>query len=568
MEQVDQLDHKERKKLFDDFVSHGGKVVGSNANAKKTGMIQLTSQRNKVNNSSKEENEKEIVVEKKIVDSKKYPQNEILSEEQFQKILKTAKLQFFSHFIISIKNFFAKTTDFSGFKLHLQFKMMTNQIQESVKNIHIISLSIMRSRSFRKVDIAESFFKNFALFYEIILRFALLKVDSLFKTDKPTSWERVNIVAPYYLKMMKMLYAFFGKEDFILSSYKKAYQVMINLKEIDIKTVTTNVELLKKHINHFSIFMRKLEILFPLLCGFNLTIESPAARRLLEVNAQGVLGGLDQFIEERFYKLHHNLSNEDEEFNENNINIDEDKGNEEQTEPVQKGLHIIQNINLEEMLENYPELSSYELADKIRIIALLLEFFSRNYSIVLYGKKMKINQTIEQGKRVNIQDSFNEFYIEYEKLKRKIKDYTYVIKMINNEKSQRLLSDMEDSLKDQRSQINSAIRYQARIMLEKIMNPLESIIQKIPDYVADYNVPLQFNGQIFDGAHFEGVTPENLIMEFYSYIKSILFLLLDGDLSGPSPVISKKSIIFAVNPSLSEETEEALESEAQELEKE
>jgi hypothetical protein len=545
MEKFDNLNENERKQLFEQFIAHGGKVVEDKNSPKinSKGSIRPLA-RNIYKNS-------ETTLEENESDLKKVSKDVIKKEEtaeQFEKILNSSRLNFFKHFLISIKNFFAKTTDFSGAKIHIQFRTLTNNIKESLEIIQSISLSVLRSRSFRKVEIAESFFKNFPLFYEIILRFSLLKLDHIFLSMKPTSWANLNVVKPFYINMVKALYPFLGKEEFILNSYKKIYQVIVNLKELDIKTITGKLDVLKKHVELLSFFLRKIEILFPLLISYDIDIHSYAARKILEISPQGVLGGLDFKIKEHFNKLTMEGQQEDllNDMQEN------ENGEAEQTQSsitestIEKGLKIIHTINLSRLQESYPDLHFYPKRDKIYLLTLLLDYFTKRYSIILNGRRIRILQTMEQGKRINIQDTFNEFYIEVEKLQRTIKDYTYFIKILEGERNKASLQEENKVAKDQRSQLNSNIRYHIRMAFEKIMAPLEVIVQSIQDYIMESSVPISDSNDKTEFSYFHNQTPEEIIFDFYSFIKATLYLLLDGDFSGPTLSIPQSSTTFRI----------------------
>ncbi len=221
---------------------------------------------------------------------------------------------------------------------------------------------------------------------------------------------------------------------------------------------------------------------------------------------------------------------------------------------LKQGLKILSEmLNLKEKWKEYrtqKDLRSlFVFKDKVFLIYVLLDLFEKEYSFIFTSGKVVFNVVFQEGGRSDIRKELSDYYYNINGIYERVNEYLKVLRDIYKveqdhyagmrEKSARL-----NQISIHRSQISRKIRKEAFGIFEKFT---QTLLFVLTDYEEGRNIlqngedQLELGQQVEKNRRSNGKKTVHVVEEAYQICYTIRFLLGDGDLGG-YPVLLEKPI--------------------------
>jgi len=539
---VDRLSIEQRKKLFQEFIEHGGKVIKEKKSHKARTIQRPDLSREKV--------KKEIPEKRTIPLGKKHP---LIPPPQIKSIKhvknnirkKSIKSNIIDFTRIYLKGLSYKIFTLSGNRLNDNFiNYINKRVKDAFVNLNLSLYSILASKSSVKRDVIKMSTSENSTFYEFLIR-----LNSLYNEKEFVDIYRIickkTIPKLSYMEIFKK----FFKNMYILGQYieiskmyiEKAIGIQENNKIID-KNIVPNVKAqLKKDIELIlSDFLPKFHII---LCKMNKRYYPLYSQKLddfLEITDKDRIGYITQTEKERMIealKMH-------------NKNLTKQREKAEDIKEIKVPKHIKRGLPLiEEAINKYERLHQEDVNnpiflmdknDKLYKSAIIFEVFDNEYSFILTTGKITFNIDYREQKKVDIKEDLSQVYIVFNEAREEINEYLDIIKGIKNtQENIRLTIHQQHDMLEKLSRKRSVLSKQARLNVVKVMKNIESTLSLV---ITDYNSTkrllqnadeiLFFDKNIEGEKKLDGNRIIKAIIEAFLFASTFAFLLKFGELSG------------------------------------
>lgn len=553
---INKLDLEQRKKLFDNFVTHGGQVLDEK---KKPGPILKPGRRGtpvtsnvtpvikplKSSTNSKELGLKTVTPQKKtseITTARKKPD---IKKKSFSL---SDRARTFS------KGLLLNVFTFSGKRFSSKFiKYLDKQIKESMINLSISVNSILQGNFSIKDDINRLSFGDNAVYYELLVRLSVIYDEQEFNRISKLVSNR-SIPQTAHIELFKGFY----KRMYILGQYRDLCKLYIE-KSIDIQSKRKKIDAtiapkvknqLKKDIDLvLSDFLDKIHII---LCKLDRTFYPPYSQKLddfLAISEQDKIGYISRIEKKKREEELKKKQNE-----RRRARVEALRKDEEIKIPkhVMRGFALLEKeiTKYEKSLENSTENQLYLLDEKDKMYKCieLFDIFDDQYSFILTTSKISYNIEFRDQKKIDIKEDLSHTYFMMSEAREDVKNYLEIANEIRKTRSNlRLSSHQKSSLLDTQSKKQSVLSGKCRNKLSGVMKEIESTLSIV---ISDYNSSKQilqnpdehlyFDENIDGEKRLQGKKNIEAILETFLFAATFTFLVAYGELSGIGLQVEEK----------------------------
>ncbi len=553
---INRLDLKQRKKLFDNFVTHGGQVVDEK---KKPDDTITESRRGDPGTSAVKPVIKPLksgTISKKPGLKTGIPQKmpSLITTVRNKTDKKKKKFTLSDRAKTFSKGILLNVFTFGGKKFSGKFiKYLDKQIKESMINLNISVGSILQGNFSIKEDINRLSIGDNAVYYELLVRLSAIYDEQEFNRISKLISNR-NIPQPAHIELFKGFY----KRMYILGQYRDLCKLYIE-KSIDLqskrKIIDTTIapkikNQLKKDIDLIlGDFLDKIHII---LCKLDHAFYPQYSQKLddfLGISEHDKIGYISR-IEKK--KREEDLKKEQ---------TERRRAREEalrKDEEIKIPKHVLRGFPLlekeiakyEKSLESSTEnpLLVMDKRDKMYKCISLFNIFDDQYSFILTTSKISYNIEFRDQKKVDIKEELSHTYFIMSETREDIKNYIEIVNEIRKTRSNlRLSSHQKSSLIETQSKKQSMLSGKCRNKITEVMKEIESILSIV---ISDYNSSKQilqnpdehlyFDENIDGEKRLQGKKNIEAILETFLFAATFTFLVAYGELSGIGLLVEEK----------------------------
>ena len=537
------LDDEQRKKLFKDFIDHGGKVVDKRRTA--TDVLRRRP-------ATLGEGEKRPSVEPGRVEKTGRPlPTQRVTRPTSKKRKKRSNLV--STVRINIKGQLLKVWGFGGKRLREGFvAAVKKDIKGALVDVDLVTGSMLRGNSSVSREILRSSTGEDSFLYECIAR-----LNDIYDDIEWSDFEKLisdrRIPKPSQIFPCKSLF----KKMYILGQYRSlcklhaynAVEIQKKHKKIDQETVERLRTGLKSEIDLIlDDFLKQLHIILCRIGGRYLPLYSQKLDDFLRLTERDKIGYITK-IEKKKRVEALKLAKEAM-LKSSKTAVKPEKEEIKAPKHVERGLSIV-----EEALQSYEQeharlehpLQILESGDKMYSTLVLLDRFDSQYSFVLTTSKIIYNIDYVEQKKVDIKEDLNHAYLLFNEAREEAKDYTETVGEIKRTQNDRRLTQYQQSvmLEKLEKKLHNMSR-KSRTTVAGVMKRIEEILSGV---ITDYKEKkillqnpdeyLQFDPSIDGQKKLDGKRIIEAIVETFLFSATLAFLLKYGNLSGAGKYVEQ-----------------------------
>ena len=553
---IDRLDIQQRKKLFNNFIDHGGQVIEEKK--KPGGIITGTRRRARGKRPVKIAEKPVITPVKSGTISKNPAPKPVVKTDISEKKpslttgsrKKTDKKK--KKFTISdrartfSKGILLKVITLGGKKFPKKFiKFLDKQVKDSMINLSITVGSILHGNYSVKEDIARLSLGDNAVYYELLVRLSAIYDEREFNSIIKLISNR-SIPHTAHIELFKGFY----KRMYILGQYRDMCKLYIE-KSIDIqnkrKLIDSSIapkvkNQLKKDIDLIlGDFLEKIHIV---LCKMDRTFYPPYSQKMddfLEISEQDKIGYISRLEKKKREEDLKKKQTERRKAREEALRKDEEI---KIPKHVKRGFPL-----LEKEIAKYEKslgdnsgnpLLALDKKDKMYKCIELFNIFDDQYSFILTTSKINYNIEFRDQKKIDIKQELSHIYFIMSESREDIKNYLEIANELKKTKHNlRLSSHQKSSLMDTHSKKQSLLSGKCRNKLSEVLKEIESTLSLV---ISDYNSSKQilqnpdehlyFDENIDGVKRLQGKKNIEAILETFLFAATYAFLVTYGELSG------------------------------------
>jgi hypothetical protein len=560
---INKLDLDQRKKLFEDFVTHGGQVIEEKR--KPRGII-TGSRRRPRSPAGKTDVRTEIKPEKngtvaKKPDSKPGWQT-TKTQQQPSRLFtspkkRTAKKKRFKlgdRARTFSKGLLLNVFTFGGKRFSKKFvKFVNKQIKESMINLNITVSTILHGNYSIREDINRLSTGDNVIFYEILVRLSAIYDEQEFSRISKLISNR-NFPQPAHIELFKEFY----KRMYILGQYREVCKLYME-KSIDIQCKSKKIDAtiapkvknqLKKDIE--VILGDLLDKIHIILCKMGREFFPPYSQKLddfLAISEQDKIGYISRLERKKRDEDLKKRMKERQRAHEEAIRRDEE---------IKIPKHVLRGFPLiEKEIEKYEKklesstgnpLLAMDRRDKMFKCIELFNIFDDQYSFVLTTSKINYNIEFRDQKKIDIKEDLSHAYLLMSETREDIKNYLDIAVEIKKTMGNlRLSSHQKSSLLDTHSKKQTMLSSTCRKKLIDVMKDIENTLSIV---ISDYNSAKQivqnpdehlYFDEIIDGVkRLHGKKNIEAILETFLFAATFAFMVAYGELSGIGLLVEEK----------------------------
>jgi hypothetical protein len=538
---IDKLDPNQRKKLFRDFVDHGGEVVdkGRKPDA-------VTTSSDAVRTSDTRIDARKRSQASPARDEKKTAGTAVRAHPQRDAVEKKKKKK--NSFKMYVHGVMLRVFTLKGNTLRDKF---LDEFRDTVKN-HLMNLQLLvnaflkGSSSIKNEIMALSTGEN-SLFYEILFRMSILYEEQEFEAISK-AFSNASIPTGPYIDIYKQ----FFKKLYILGQYTDLCKFFIQ-KSVDLQLESGFVEKqlagqikakLKTAVN--SVFIDYLPRLHIVLCKMSCAYYPLYSQQLddyLGFTEKDRIGYITRVEKKKrideLKRMKEYLKRKQME------GLEEEKEEVKTPRHVERGFGIIDEA-MSHFEQNYlsqdgESVYSYMLkVDKLYKTAILLDYFEKEYSFILTTGKIAFNIDYQEQRKIDVKEEMNRSYLLLSEARHEVDEYLETMDEIHKtEENLRLTlhqkTGIVSSLQKKRSVLSKGSRTKVAEAMDAIHDILSAVINDYngqrrllqnPDDQLDFTKDLEY------GKKLHGKKIIEAIVEAFLFSSALHFLLVYGELSG------------------------------------
>lgn len=538
---IDRLASDERKKLFEEFVEHGGKVEEEKKHL--TGTILRSTQRTH-NSGYQQKAEEKKPAKLSAVPPGMKKETEAGKEKATKKRKKTKLRDLIG---IYIRGLMLKVLTASGRRFTEGFvHFMHKQIKESLLDLKVTIESFLHGESTIKKEILRLSTAENSTFYEFLFR-----MGDLYNEEEFTLILNAISVRTIPKKESVDTFKTFFKRMYILGQYSDLCKLYIDKSlDLQVKKKLLNEEMvpsmrvqLKKDIN--SILTDLLLKIHIIMCKIDRAYYPLFSQKLddfLEMTERDRIG----YITEKERKNRLEELKQQKEYLRQQRFYERGFDKEEVKVPkhVERGFELMNSVldGLEkqrEQNERNPVFLVYQ-KDKMFKSIVFFEDFDDQYSFILTTSKIAFNIDYREQTKIDIKRDLSNAYLLFSEAREEVKNYIDIIKEVKKtEDNLRLTEHQKQMSLESLSKKRSVSSKTARIRLADVMKTIEnSLSVVISDYNSTKRILQNPDGVLLFDTHIDGMKRLHgkkiieAIIESFLYASSFAFLLNFGELAG------------------------------------
>ncbi len=529
---IDRLDDTQRKRLFHEFVEHGGEIIDEKKQGEKL-PPEKPRDREAVRQAAR--------VEKRIkLPAQKPPAVRQKSRPRIRK-----KSKPFTGIKVYVKGLFSKVFAVNGKFSDRFVRFFGGEAKNHFLDLNLTVSSFLDGKSSIVREIKKASTGESSTFYELIIRLRTLYDDKEFSSIEKAVGRKSIPVGPY----IEIFKSFF-KKMYILGQFtdlSKFYlQKAVGIQQSTGTRTPEDAEVTKGGLKNdvdvilidilgkfHAIVCRMYRVYYPL---FSQELDD-----LLGITEQDKIGYITHIERkkraEELKRIKEYLKGKQEEAHE--------KVAEEVAIPrhIQRGLPILQKTIEEFERQTYGEDAIFSLfhpADKMYRSAVFMEIFEKEYSFVLTTGKIVFTIDYREQKKIDIKEDLNHAYLLFSEARHEVKDYIDILKEYRKaDENLRLTvlqkSSILESLNKKRSIASRNARYRIAEAMKAIQNTLSVVID---DYNSSKRLlenaeeSLHFNEKIDGPKKLNNKKVIEAVVDVFLFASTCAFLLTYGELSG------------------------------------
>lgn len=556
---IDKLDKQQRKKLFQEFITHGGEIIdeknkpGSEIirGSQLSGPRQLKSPSRpeeaprKSRTIPKKATVKRIIITPQSSDAEKAAQKQADIKKKKTKISDLTR--------IYTKGLLLNVFTFGGKKFAGKFiKSLNKEVKDSFINLDISLGSILKGNYSIREDINRLSVGENSIYYEMLFRISALYDEKEFNSIAAIISNR-TIPKSAYVELFKHYF----KRMYILGQYKdvckfyisKSIDIQGKRKKIDQDIIPTVKNQLKKDLDYIlGEFLEKFHII---LCKLNRTYYPLYSQELddfLEITEKDKIGYITR-IEKK--NREEELKKRQAELKRMQSEAERKDGEIKIPKHVMRGFQLIEKevTMYEEVLQMRGDtaLRGMNKDDKMYKSIVLFNIFEDQYSFILTTSKIAFNIDYKDQKKVDIKKDLNHAYFMMSETREDVKNYIDIVSEIKKTgENLRLTSYQKSSLLDSLSKKQPVSSGKCRRKIADVMKGIERTLSVV---ISDYNSANRLLQNPDDHIYFDksidgvkilhGKKNIEAVLEAFLFAATVAFMLNYGDLSGSGLLIEK-----------------------------
>jgi hypothetical protein len=538
---IDRLASDERKKLFEEFVEHGGKVEEEKKHP--TGTILRSMQRAQAPVHPQEAEAKKDVRLSAVPAGTK--EETIGEREKAAKKRKKSKLR--DRIGIYVRGLMLKVFTASGRRFTEGFvHFVHKQIKESLLDLKVTIDSFLYGENTIKKEILRLSTAENSTFYEFLIRMGELYNEEEFTLI-------LNAIAVRTIPKKESIDVFksFFKRMYIIGQYSDLCKLYMD-KSLDLQTKKKllNAEMvpsmrmqLKKDIN--SILTDLLLRIHIIMCKIDRTYYPLFSQKLddfLEMTEMDRIGYITE--KERKSRLEELKQQKKYLMQQRFYERGFDKEEVKVPKHVERGFELLNSVldGLEKQREQNEHNPVFLLDQKDKMFKSIVFFedFDDQYSFILTTSKISFNIDYREQKKIDVKRDLSNAYLLFSEAREEVKNYMDIIKESKKtEDNLRLTEHQKQMSLESLSKKRSVSSKAARIRLADVMKTIENSLSVV---ISDYNhtkrILQNSDGVLLFDTHIDGMKRLHgkkiieAIIESFLYASSFAFLLNYGELAG------------------------------------
>jgi len=546
---IDKLDIESRKKLFKEFIEHGGEVIEEKTFKKKPTKTTAI-----INGKKPKEH-----FPSKLPST--LPQRIVKTEVKQVKPAKK-KIKTFDMLKIYMRGVIENVFTLSGKEFRESFiRFVDKEVKECLKDLHLTTKSMLKGGSEVRKEMVRLMVAKKSMIYEFLLRMKDLFDEKEFEVITGAIY-RKSMPGKKYLPVFKQ----FCKRLYILSRYIDNCKLFIeDALELQLKRKVFEKELmpklssqLKKDLNIILLdFFPKFHIVLCRLAQKYFTLYTQELDDFLEITEEDKIGYITKLerkkrIEElrrreEYLKKQHEIATK-----QSKTQIPELKEEIKIPVHIQRGFPLV-----EQAVERYEKnhtseennrISRMHKNDKMYRATILLEVFEEEYSFILTTGKISFNIDYREQKKIDIKEDLSRAYLLLSEAREEVKDYLDIVEQVQKiEENIRLTSYQKTGMLKSLEKKRSLISRNARKKISESMKSIEDILSFV---ITDYNSTkrllqnpeeiLYFDRNVDGQKKMNGRKVIEAIIEAFLFSSTLAFLINYGELSGLGIFIHKE----------------------------
>lgn len=554
---LDSLDERKKKEMFEKFVNVGGKVLDPDDEEKKNRAREIDEKIAKIRAGTVEPSEKK----KSGGKSSRKKGLDLSPESQ-----KTNPInQWIGEFSSRLGCILSGILSVNALDLNGNFKdLILMQYQNALLTTRMILASILYQDKFVGNEIKKRFLVDviYPYYFELIFRFDNLFDDELFSRLSALRQQK-EMGTETKMLLIRMFKGIFIIQPHYLSlknGIEKALQIEMEIRKLDPSSMTDNLKKLNSNIDF--VFLKFYPRLYSLVDYLFKT--DPSARRrsfkeFVGLEDEDYIG----FYTGQWKEELANMARQEAEAKRKQESskgkakaqpaIPEKKADTSQdSDPIKMGLRLIEeHVKFREILYNYFEKKDtrayFPLKDKVYLTYALADFFDKEFSYLYTSNKVAYGISYTDGKKVDLKTELSDLSYRLNSIYEKSNEYLKIIKELRKLDDDAYMTIQERSARSnqfslQRSQISRILRKEAKDLFEEFSKRFLTLIsdqhmeRKI---IQNGESVIEFNKKIDGDRYLEGKKVADAVLDAYSFASALNFLLADGDLSGFSLMVEK-----------------------------
>ncbi len=558
---IDKLDDLQRKKLFREFVDHGGEIVDEKSLIKKK-RVQAQS-----------EGAKGAVLEKMGERLRKAPPKKpspIAAERPVPPqtlVSRKKKIKTTDRIKLLIKGFLLGVFTFGGNKFSERFiRFFRGEGKNHFMNLYLLTNSFLKgSYSIKKEVLKLSTGEN-STFYELLFR-----MSNIYEEDEYTSISKAiankNIPSGPHIDIFKQ----FFKKLYIVGQFsdlckfylEKALDIQLQAKKLDPNLVAQTSSKLRSAVNAILLdSLPKFHIILCKIAGGYYPLYSQKLDDYISITEKDRIGYITQ-IERK--KRIEELKRMKEYLKKKQTEVYEQKPVEIKTpRHVERGIPLLDEAQkrFELRLASTEEKNNFDFVskrDKMYRTAILVEEFDREYSFILTTGKITFNIDYREQQKIDIKEDLNRAYPLLSEARHDVNDYLEIMgEFGKTEENLRLTPHQKSTILDSLQKKRSVCSRNARGKAAEVMKSIETILSMV---INDFNGPrrliqnpeerLTFDENVEAVKRLHGKKIIEAVVEAFLFASAFCFLLTYGEISG-SGIMIEESVEQQENPAPTE----------------
>lgn len=547
---VSGLDDQTRKKLFDNFVDAGGKVLSEKEKRRSLAIdrekqLKQREQLNRTRGSSSSAGKKKKAPSKKT-SNRRIPQQQKKASINAADITDPSTMEKLG---IRLRAFFSGVIQFNGFYLSSSFlKTFNDSFRPALLEIQRSYFEIFRHDLSLGQKVTASLDDIRPLYYELIEKSSELADNTILSeiaasnSEYPDSTHPVSSVQEPLIKLYRRMYLLKPYQNTIINAYIKSFELY--QKDKKLSNLTTSRKKVKSALQVlFDKLYPKLHLLFCYTHQRYMETFDPRVEALLAITSSERPGN-------RSLATAENSTVDDTMENEAADSTTEEKTKKEEhsySEEIRKGLALMSKIDMEALKNSLKKNKPFQQIsddDALQETWLLFLEFDREYSPLLTTTRIKFNKDIGNKGVEDYRAQLNNQYDAIRRSEEALIHYAEILSGYRRTRNDRPISNDQyvsyskrlEAMEKKKNDAGRMAQTTIRNQMEHISSILEELcidLQGNRKFIANPDDTLEFNEQIEGKRKLNGLTVSEAIWQIRYFTEALAMRLgYEGDLYG------------------------------------